>query len=284
MRNRRLLELRKIDFFKAFSLAALFAAGAIAAPTQTLDQTWLRHGYFHGLPPAPMHVRALSREPAEKTAVKEIVNGVERLFGSAPSSGGDRARDAIVVGTVQEFRSAYPTLDLPSNLAPEGFWVAERDLAGKRLLVIAGGGERGVLYGAFALVREIATTGWDPKTKITEAPAMPIRWVDEWDNANGTIERGYGGRSIFFENGKVRDDLSAVRRIRAAAGVGRHQRLQREQRQRRRAVPDAGDDPRPQAHCRRYAPVGRAARHQRRHRQPAKDRRPQDLRSARSRQ
>ena len=51
---------------------------------------------------------------------------------------------------------------------------------------------------------------------------MPIRWVDEWDNANGTIERGYGGRSIFFENGNVRDDLSQVgeyARLLASVGI-----------------------------------------------------------------
>ena len=51
---------------------------------------------------------------------------------------------------------------------------------------------------------------------------MPIRWVDEWDNANGTVERGYGGRSIFFDNGKVRDDLSAVgeyARLLASVGI-----------------------------------------------------------------
>jgi alpha-glucuronidase len=51
---------------------------------------------------------------------------------------------------------------------------------------------------------------------------MPIRWTDEWDNANGTVERGYGGRSIFFENGKVRDDLSAVgeyARLLASVGI-----------------------------------------------------------------
>ena len=37
------------------------------------------------------------------------------------------------------------------------------------------------------------------------------------------------------------------------------------------------------AHRRRHAPMGRAAGHQRRHRQPAENRRPQDLRSARPR-
>ena len=39
---------------------------------------------------------------------------------------------------------------------------------------------------------------------------MPIRWVDEWDNADGSIERGYAGRSIFFDDGHVRDDLAPV--------------------------------------------------------------------------
>ena len=35
---------------------------------------------------------------------------------------------------------------------------------------------------------------------------MPIRWVDQWDNPDGSITRGYGGRSIFFEGGNVRED------------------------------------------------------------------------------
>ena len=32
--------------------------------------------------------------------------------------------------------------------------------------------------------------------------------TDEWDNPNGTIERGYAGPSIFFDGGKVRADLT----------------------------------------------------------------------------
>jgi alpha-glucuronidase len=39
---------------------------------------------------------------------------------------------------------------------------------------------------------------------------------------NGSIERGYGGRSIFWENGRVREDLSRVReyaRLLASLGI-----------------------------------------------------------------
>jgi len=207
---------RKMVFLAATVFAAIFVAAPIVCAqtpvvhTQTEDQAWLRDGYSHGMPPVPMQVRVLGHDPLENTAAKEIVNGVQRLWGSSPVIAKSDATEAILLGTVQQVHAAYPALKLPATLAPEGFWIAESDASEKRLVVVAGGSERGVLYGAFALVRQLATIGWSPKTTIIEAPAMPIRWVDEWDNANGTVERGYGGRSIFFEGGKVRDDLSDV--------------------------------------------------------------------------
>ncbi len=51
---------------------------------------------------------------------------------------------------------------------------------------------------------------------------MPLRWVDDWDNPDGSVERGYAGRSIFFENGRVRQDLAAVSayaRLLASVGI-----------------------------------------------------------------
>ena len=89
--------------------------------------------------------------------------------------------------------------------------------------VIAGGRDRGALYGAFALLRDLAQGNSVPASSaVRSTPAMPIRWVDEWDNADGSIERGYAGRSIFFEGGKVRDDLKPVEeyaRLLASVGI-----------------------------------------------------------------
>ena len=51
---------------------------------------------------------------------------------------------------------------------------------------------------------------------------MPIRWIDEWDNIDGSIERGYAGRSIFFDAGHVRTDLVSVTeyaRLLASIGI-----------------------------------------------------------------
>ena len=212
---------KRIILFVSFA-AALILAGGLAASAQTADQAWLRHGYFHGLPPVPMHVRALGHEPLEKTAVNELVKGIDNLYGSSPVIGGNSTDAAIVVGTADQVRSAYPAFNLPSALLPEAFWIGESDSGEKRIVFIVGGSERGVLYGAFALVRMLATSGWTQKATITEGPAMPIRWVDEWDNPDGTIERGYAGRSIFFEGGNVREDLTAAgeyARLLASVGI-----------------------------------------------------------------
>ena len=185
----------------------------------------------------------------------------------------------MVVGTLDEVRTAFPGLAVPAHIAAHGFWLKRTVWHGQPLVIVAGSNPHGALFGAFDLLRRIATDADLSHLDAIEAPAMPIRWVDEWDNADGTITRGYDGRSIFFEGGKVRDDLSeatAYARLLASVGINGCNVNNVNG-----AAPflAAGHDQRPGADRRRHAPLGRAPRHQRRHRQPAKNRRPQNLRS-----
>ncbi len=54
-----------------------------------------------------------------------------------------------------------------------------------------------------------------------QQPYAPIRWVNQWDNLDGRIERGYGGPSIFFADGNVRSDLArAGEYARLLASIG----------------------------------------------------------------
>ena len=54
-----------------------------------------------------------------------------------------------------------------------------------------------------------------------QQPHAALRWVDQWDNLNGSIERGYAGPSIFFEKGSVRADLTrAGEYARLLASIG----------------------------------------------------------------
>jgi alpha-glucuronidase len=213
-----LLEIRKkIGFVVCFGLALMAGAGACA---QTAEQAWLDHTLWPNSIKVPVAVRALGQNPLERTAADELGNGLKILDGvrwgvidTLPGFGTE-------IGTVAEMRTAHPALKFPANLGPDGYWIHELP-GNRRRFVIVGGSPRGALYGAFAFLRSVAQFNSAPED-ITSRPAMAIRWVDEWDNADGSIERGYAGRSIFFDNGHVREDLQPVHeyaRLLASVGI-----------------------------------------------------------------
>ena len=58
--------------------------------------------------------------------------------------------------------------------------------------------DAGLLYGAFALLREqhLSPNTYHP-TPNANHPAFSLRLLNHWDNLDGSIERGYAGESIF---------------------------------------------------------------------------------------
>ena len=109
--------------------------------------------------------------------------------------------------------------DLHINLAVdpalgEGFTLARAD----NLLCLTGG-ETGVLYGAYRLLFALKTGQELPLGE--HKPLYPLRMINCWDNADGTIERGYSGRSLFFEGGRLDYDPDRMRQLaRMLASVG----------------------------------------------------------------
>lgn len=81
------------------------------------------------------------------------------------------------------------------------------------------GGETGVLYGTYRLLMARATEQALPSG--TQRPRYPLRMLNCWDNAEGDIERGYSGRSLFFERGRFDYDPARMRQLgRMLASVG----------------------------------------------------------------
>lgn len=196
---------KKIDFWAGLTLTAVLAGGW-GASAQTADQAWLRYSGAHSAKGVPLSVRALGQGALEQSAAKELERGLKGLTGKAAAGAAD---GETVLGTVKEVQQAFPELKAPA-IGPEGYWIDRAQSHGHPLLVVAGGDERGALYGAFSVLRRVAADEDLSKLNASEAPAQSIRWVDEWDNIDGSIERGYAGRSIFFDGGKVRDDLAPV--------------------------------------------------------------------------
>jgi alpha-glucuronidase len=155
---------------------------------------------------------------SNRTAATELARGLRSMLGRNPQvSSTLPGEDAIILGTTAEIHHLLPTWK--TSIPPEGFSFSRLAADGHNYWVLAGDTDRGELYGVFHLLEGIAQQR--TLAPFAEAPSSPIRWVNQWDNFDGTIERGYAGRSIFYDNGHVRADLTRVSEYgRLLASVG----------------------------------------------------------------
>ena len=174
---------------------------------------WLRYA------PLPSDIRSSHRRyssivvltTAETSPVyvagKELQDGIRRILGQQVdvTSIASETASAILVGTVDSFSSAGGNVKEIPKLNEDGFWLNTKG----DTVQILGQNEQGALYGAFEYLMMLAQGNFSQVAYAT-SPSAPIRWVNQWDNLDGSIERGYGGRSIFFKNGEVIDDLARV--------------------------------------------------------------------------
>jgi alpha-glucuronidase len=129
--------------------------------------------------------------------------------------------NAIVLGSLDQLRSRNVHLKEPTALGNEGYWITRTTIDRFNCIVITGTSDRGVLYGTFSLLSKIARLEDTRSINEVQQPYVPLRWVNQWDNLDGHIERGYAGPSIFFADGKVREDLTrAGEYARLLASVG----------------------------------------------------------------
>jgi len=79
----------------------------------------------------------------------------------------------------------------------EGYVLRSARISGHAVTIIASRAEVGTLYGAFRFLRLIQTGQSIAALDLTESPRIQRRVLDHWDNLDGTIERGYAGRSLW---------------------------------------------------------------------------------------
>ncbi len=188
---------------------------ATSAGAENGHAAWLRYA---ALPPdaaaragaeVPRAIYRLGNDVTIQRAEDELKKGVQGMLGrpldpvtTLPAGG------AIVVGTLASIRTSAPALAPAGDLPADAFWLRTVHQGNQSFTVIAGGDARGTLYGAFAWLRKVADGQVLSTLDDREVPYAPVRWVNDWNNIDGSIERGYGGRSVYWAGGKVRDDLT----------------------------------------------------------------------------
>jgi alpha-glucuronidase len=171
----------------------------------------------------PTVVIKLGDSPVLQSAADELTRGLRGMLDLTLTGATQLADDdAIVLATFASIRAAFPEFGNIPGAAEDGFILKTVKRGERTYIIITGASDRGVLYGTFALLRKIALHQPVDLLDVREEPYAPIRYLNHWDNLDGTIERGYAGKSIFWENGHVTSDLGRVRdyaRLMASVGI-----------------------------------------------------------------
>jgi alpha-glucuronidase len=172
---------------RLLALFAVLAALALPSAAQAEDgyQLWLRYAPLGAKQVGRLmgftRVRIVAEDPYDPTlaaASRELHSGLASLAGHPRKSDG-----------------RPETIEL--NCANEGFDGRFSIKSAANVIRISGPDDLSCLYGSFALLRELSL-GRDPATlNFSSAPAMPLRMLDNWDDPNGYVLRGYSGRSIY---------------------------------------------------------------------------------------
>ena len=79
----------------------------------------------------------------------------------------------------------------------------------------------GLLYGAYHLLRlQQSGADYTSYNNIKESPAYDLRILNHWDNPDGTVERGFAGRSIFWTEKELNTEhIKQYGRANASIGI-----------------------------------------------------------------
>lgn len=150
-------------------------------------------------------------------AIDELTQGLYAMLGGTPQVKQPSGKpEGITLGHVDRIPWINPAEK--EALIDEGFIIKEHQNG----IAIAGKTDRGILYGVFAFLRRLQLKTLPENMGCIENPANPLRMINQWDNIDGTIERGYAGHSIFYKNNSFIRNERRVRdyaRLLASTGI-----------------------------------------------------------------
>jgi alpha-glucuronidase len=208
--------------------ALLLGTGMQPLRAETGRDAWLRYAPLDPESSAkyasvPRLILRVGDSPVLDAAERELTRGLHAMLGGDfHATASTKDEPAILIGTLNAVGKLINDTISPPTLSGDGFWLSEASLGRSKCLIITAQNNRGVLYGVFAFLSKIARGESLQSLNEMQVPANSIRMVDQWDNLDGTIERGYAGASLFFEDGHARQDLARVNdyaRLLASVGI-----------------------------------------------------------------
>jgi alpha-glucuronidase len=186
--------------------SALVFLDARAAGAESGHDLWLR---YQPLPEAvrAQYSRAIStivvplRSATGDAIAAELTRGLKGLLGrDIPRVERADAAGTVIVATPSS-APAVAALGWDAELraaGEEGYIIRAAQMSGRPAIVITSIGESGALYGTFRFLRLLQTHEPIASLDIVDRPRLGRRLLNHWDNLDGSVERGYAGRSLFW--------------------------------------------------------------------------------------
>lgn len=157
-----------------------------------------------------------------ESAERELLLGISSMIGQNPDSA--VSANYLLLGVLGRSPELDSAVDAPTAaaLGPDGYVIRTVRRERRSFIALAGKTDKGALYAAFHLLRLMQAGERLDALDIVENPKNGLRMINQWDNMDGSIERGYAGRSIFYKDNGIVADLGRIRdyaRLLASTGI-----------------------------------------------------------------
>ncbi|MED1560519.1 alpha-glucuronidase [Alkalihalobacillus alcalophilus ATCC 27647 = CGMCC 1.3604] len=155
-----------------------------------------------------------------QSAKTELYDAITKMSGEKPTTVDSTSTHQIVLATTEN--QNLISHQLFDRLNDEGYIIRTITEHEKPTILLSAKTDKGLLYASFHFLRLIQTKQHLGSLNIVENPKNQLRMINHWDNMDGSIERGYAGKSIFFENNAFTTNLERIKdyaRILSSVGI-----------------------------------------------------------------
>jgi len=168
-------------------------------------ELWLRYRKIDNAERLAQYRQAISsaavlgRGATAEIIRSELARALPALLDSAVLLSEKPAGNTLVVGMADEFEAiGAPMSQTECNkLGEEGFLILSHPAGSHNWIVITGNSASAVLTGTFHFLRLLQTHQDIHALDLSSSPRIRHRILTHWDNLDGSIERGYAGRSLW---------------------------------------------------------------------------------------
>ncbi|HET8524479.1 MAG TPA: alpha-glucuronidase family glycosyl hydrolase [Thermomicrobiales bacterium] len=175
-------------------------------PNEDGYELWLRYRPVTEAPllaqyrSATARIVQLASGPIAQSINDELDRACKGMLNQRPTSATSVTKSGtILMGTPDRSSVIQSAIDgsLLSTLGDEGYVLRTASVSGHATTIIAANHERGLLYGAFAFIKQMQLRNPVASLDIVDVPRANLRMVNHWDGIDRTVARGYAGLSIF---------------------------------------------------------------------------------------